>query len=269
MDEVGTDHGRVAIVPAGHGAVAAHGLIGVEEAAAGLFGDALLDSDDLGDGTHCGDGVTVTLATVHGAHDEDGGVGEGGADAADGADEFGLVLLCDVGGEARLVGSVVDDDEIRVAVLECGGEGVGVEGAGHDSGGGAVKTDAVVGEAAVVATKSDAENLGRTARDPELNLFGAGWDWDGGRTVLFGVARGVDRSHGCAVSGDIDIASSWFLKELDFDGGGIVGSERDGTGCANRASEDGAAEAVVGFAHGADGGVDLPSGAEDVDAVMA
>ncbi len=42
----------------------------------------------------------------------------------------------------------------------------------------------------------------------------------------------------------------------------------DGTRCANRAGEDGSAEAVVGFAHGADGGVDLPAGAGDVDAVM-
>src|SRR5580692_3811816 len=43
----------------------------------------------------------------------------------------------------------------------------------------------------------------------------------------------------------------------------------NGTQCANRAGEDGSAEAVVGFAHGADGGVDLPSGAGDVDAVMS
>ena len=43
----------------------------------------------------------------------------------------------------------------------------------------------------------------------------------------------------------------------------------DGAGCADGASEDRAAEAVVGFAHGADGSVDLPAGAGDVDAVMA
>ena len=45
--------------------------------------------------------------------------------------------------------------------------------------------------------------------------------------------------------------------------------EVDGAGCADGAGEDGAAETVVGFAHGADGGVDLPAGAGDVDAVMA
>ena len=45
--------------------------------------------------------------------------------------------------------------------------------------------------------------------------------------------------------------------------------EMDGAGCADGAGEDGSAEAVVGFAHGADGGVDLPAGAGDVDAVMA
>ena len=89
-----------------------------------LLGDALLDGDDLGDGAHGGDGVAAALAAVHGAHDEDGGVGEGGADAADGADEFALVLLFDVGGEAGLVGAVVDDDEVGVAVLEGGGEGL-------------------------------------------------------------------------------------------------------------------------------------------------
>ena len=37
VDEVGADHGRMAVVPAGHGAVAAHGLVGVEEATAGLL----------------------------------------------------------------------------------------------------------------------------------------------------------------------------------------------------------------------------------------
>ena len=35
------------------------------------------------------------------------------------------------------------------------------------------------------------------------------------------------------------------------------------------ASEDGSAKAVVGFAHGADGGVDLPAVSGDVDVVMA
>ena len=37
--------------------------------------------------------VTAAFAAVHGPHDEDGGVGEGGSDAADGADELGFVLL--------------------------------------------------------------------------------------------------------------------------------------------------------------------------------
>ena len=45
--------------------------------------------------------------------------------------------------------------------------------------------------------------------------------------------------------------------------------ETDGAGGADGAGEDGSAEAVVGFAHGADGGVDLPAGGGDVDAVMA
>src|SRR5271170_3046472 len=43
----------------------------------------------------------------------------------------------------------------------------------------------------------------------------------------------------------------------------------DGAGGSDGTGEDGSAETVVGFAHGADGGVDLPAGAEDVDAVMA
>ena len=124
VDEIGADHGGVAVVPAGHGSVAAHGLVSIEEAAAGLFGDALLDGDDLRDGAHGGDGVAVALAAVHGTHDEDGGVGEGGADAADGADEFSFVLFFNVGGKAGLVGAVVDDDEVGVAVLERGGESV-------------------------------------------------------------------------------------------------------------------------------------------------
>src|SRR5229473_80074 len=118
MDEVGADHGGVAVVPEGHGAVAAHGLVGVEEATAGLFGDALLDGDDLGDGGHGGDLVAGAFAAIHGAHDEDGGVGEGGADAADGSDQLGAVLFFDVGGEAAFVGAVVDDDEVGVAVFK-------------------------------------------------------------------------------------------------------------------------------------------------------
>ncbi len=48
-----------------------------------------------------------------------------------------------------------------------------------------------------------------------------------------------------------------------------MGGEMDGAGRADWASEDGSAEAVVGFVHGADCGVDLPAGAGDVDAVMA
>src|SRR5271168_2695649 len=43
----------------------------------------------------------------------------------------------------------------------------------------------------------------------------------------------------------------------------------DGAGGSDGTGEDGSAKAVVGFAHGADGGVDLPAGAGDVDAVMA
>src|ERR1700678_1111702 len=119
VDEVGADHGGMAVVPEGHGAAAAHGLVGVEETAAGFFGDALLDGDDFGDGAYGGDVVAVAFAAVHWAHDEDGGVGERGTDAADGADELAFVLLFDVGGEARLVGAVVDDDEVGVAVFEC------------------------------------------------------------------------------------------------------------------------------------------------------
>src|SRR6266851_600727 len=269
MDEVGADHGGVAIVPEGHGAVAAHGLIGVEEAASGLFGDALLDDDDLGDGAHGGDLVSAALAAVHGAHDEDGGVGESGADAAYGADKLGPVLFFDVGGEATFVGAVVDDDEVGIAVLECGGEGLGVESAGHDGGGGAVEADAVVGEAAGVAAQDDAEDLDGGSGDAELDLFGAGGNGDGRGVVLFGVACGVDCAYGCAVGGDVEIAAAWLLQVLDFDGGGIVCGEADGAGGADGAGEDGSAEAVVGFAHGADGGVDLPAGGGDVDAVMA
>src|ERR1700733_11696774 len=108
MNEVGADHGRVMIVPARHSAVASHGLVGVEEAAAGSLGDALLNGDDLGDGGHGGGLVAAAVAAIHGAHDEDGGVGERGADTADGADELGLVLFFDVGGKAGLVGAVVD-----------------------------------------------------------------------------------------------------------------------------------------------------------------
>jgi hypothetical protein len=75
VNEVGSDHGRVAIVPAAHRSVAAHGLIGIEEAAAGFFCDALLDGHDLWNGRHGGDGGAAALATVHRTHDEDGGVG--------------------------------------------------------------------------------------------------------------------------------------------------------------------------------------------------
>jgi hypothetical protein len=48
-----------------------------------------------------------------------------------------------------------------------------------------------------------------------------------------------------------------------------VSVETDGAGGADRSGEDGASKAVVGFAHGADGGVDLPAGGGEVDAVMA
>src|ERR1700761_8835325 len=101
MDEIGADHGGMMLVPAGHGSGSAHGLVGVEETAAGFCGDALLDGNDLRNGAHGGDGVASgAFAAVHGAHDEDRSVGEGGADAADGANEFGLVLLFDVGWKA-------------------------------------------------------------------------------------------------------------------------------------------------------------------------
>ncbi len=68
---------------------------------------------------------------------------------------------------------------------------------------------------------------------------------------------------------DFEVAAVGLGEVFDFDGGGVVRGEVDGAGCADGAGEDGSAEAVVGFAHGADGGVDLPSGAGDVDAVMA
>ena len=42
VDEVGADEWGMAVIPEGHGAVAAHGLICFEEAAAGPLGDALL-----------------------------------------------------------------------------------------------------------------------------------------------------------------------------------------------------------------------------------
>ena len=213
--------------------------------------------------------VAAAFAAVHGAHDEDGGVGESGADAADGADQFGAVLLFDVGREAAFVGAVVDDDEVGVAMLECGGEGLGVEGAGHDDGGGAVETDAVVGEAASVAAEDDAEDLDGGSGDAELDLFGAGGNGDGRVRVLFCVAGGGDGADGCAVGGDIEIAAARLFQIFDFDGGGVVSVEMDGAGGADGAGEDGAAKAVVGFVHGADGGVDLPAVGGDVDAVMA
>ena len=72
-----------------------------------------------------------------------------------------------------------------------------------------------------------------------------------------------------AVGGDVEIAAAGLLEVLDFDGGGIVGGEMDGAGCSDGSGEDGSAKAVVGLAHGADGGVDLPAGGGDVDAVMA
>src|SRR6266851_2427606 len=111
MDEVGANHEKMAIIPKNHNAVATHGLIGVKKTASNLFGDALLDGDDLKNGAHGGDLVAAALAAIHGAHDEDGGVGEGGADASDGADQLGPVLFLDVGRVAALVGGVVVDDE--------------------------------------------------------------------------------------------------------------------------------------------------------------
>src|ERR1700749_2986579 len=117
MDEIRADHGGMMLVPAGHGAGSAHGLIGVEETTAGF-----------GTGAHGGDGVASgALASVHGTHDEDGGVGKSGSDAADRTDQFRFVLLFDVGGKARFVGAVVDDDKVGIAMLERVGEGCGVE----------------------------------------------------------------------------------------------------------------------------------------------
>ncbi len=138
VNEIGSYHRRVTAIPLPHGTVAAHGLVSIEEATSGLAGDTLLNGDDLGDGADGGDLVAVALSAVHGTHDEDGGVGEGGADAADGSDELRFVLFFDVGGETRLVGAVVDDDEIGVAMLERGVEGLGIEGPRHDGGEGSV-----------------------------------------------------------------------------------------------------------------------------------
>jgi hypothetical protein len=269
VDEVGSDHGWMMAVPARHGSVAAHGLISVEEAAASLLGDALLDGDDLRDGAHGVDLVAVAFATVHRAHDEDGGVGECGADTADGADEFAFILFFDVRGESGLVGAVVDDDEVGVAMLERGGEGCGTEGSGHDGGRGSVEADAVVGEAAAVAAEDDPKELDGAARNYEFDLFGSGGYRDCGGGVVFCVRGGVDGACGCTVGVDFEAAAVGFGEVFDLDGGGVLRCEANSAGCADGAGEDGSAEAIVGFAHGADGGVDLPTGGGDVDVVMA
>src|SRR5206468_3271204 len=142
-----------------HRTVAAHSLVCVEEAASGLLRDPLLDRDDLGYRTHRGDLGTVAFAAIHRAHDQDRGVGKSGADAADGANKLRPILLFNVGGEARLISPVVDDDEVGIPVREGGGEGLRVERAGHDDGGGTVETDAVVRESPRVATQNDPEDL--------------------------------------------------------------------------------------------------------------
>ncbi len=86
---------------------------------------------------------------------------------------------------------------------------------------------------------------------------------------MFGVGGGLDGACGGAVGDDLEIAAVGLGQIFDFDGGGVVCAEVDGAGSADGAGEDGSAEAVVGFAHGADGGVDLPAVGGDVDAVMA
>ncbi len=53
------------------------------------------------------------------------------------------------------------------------------------------------------------------------------------------------------------------------DGGGFAGFDADGAGGSGASGEDGSAEAVGTFAHGADGGGDLPAVSRDIDAVMA
>src|SRR5207302_3258220 len=74
---------------------------------------------------------------------------------------------------------------------------------------------------------------------------------------------------GCAVGGDVQIAAARLFEIFDFDGGGVVSVEADGAGGADGTGEDGSAQAIVGFAHGADGGVYFPAGGGDVDAVVA
>ncbi len=79
-------------------------------------------------------------------------------------DEFAFVLLFDVGRETGFVGAVVDDDEVG----GCGARGQrksrGIEGAGHDGGGGAVESDAVVGEATGIVAKNYSKEVGRDCR---------------------------------------------------------------------------------------------------------
>jgi len=124
MDEIGGDKAGFGGGPAGHGAVAAHGVEGVEEGTVKIGGDAALDSNDLGNGGHGVDLVeAAALAAIHRAHDEDGDVGERGAEFGDREAEFWLVLFLDEAREGALVGAVVDDDECRVGVAEFGGPG--------------------------------------------------------------------------------------------------------------------------------------------------
>ena len=175
VDEVARDEAGMAGVPAGHGAVAAHGVKGIEERAVLLGGDAALDGDDAGDGVVGLDLVDAgALAAVHGAHDEDGDVGERGADAGDGGAEGGLVLLVDVGAEAGLVGAVVDDDERGAGVLERGGPGGVVEAVREDGGGGSVEAEGVVEDAAMAGAEGLAKETDGAGGGFEVDGFGAG-----------------------------------------------------------------------------------------------
>ena len=158
MDEIRRDQPGLAIIPARHGSRAAHHLESIEESAIEFGGHAALNIDDARYGGQRFDLAAIFLAAVHGTHHQYRSIGQRGAYAADGFAQLPLVFVREEGGEAALVGAVIQNHQVGMAVAQLAGPMALVEEQGRHRDGCAVQTDAVVDHSGLGLLESDAEH---------------------------------------------------------------------------------------------------------------
>ena len=112
MQQVGRHQPGAGREPAGHRAIAAHGVIGVKESDMGLGGCLALNGDDLGNGIHGLDLVqSAAFPPIHGAHDQNRRAWSVVVNALNRQTQLRRVLLVNKGAKAAFVGAVVDDNQ--------------------------------------------------------------------------------------------------------------------------------------------------------------